>query len=305
MDGRLHLPIMTQVPLGIIQPFRNLGGHFKLGWHPFQKDLYEVLDYSYREGRDCLVLVTYHYSKSDKSLGCKGFGYDTEAAKSAALKLSETLRRTSRESVVPLYAVVVGIETDSDTLILHGYDGKALSMLDCLDWSGEELFGALEKLYPGMSRRVIRDFLPLLIGNIKHTAELTRKPRGLLDVYHKERVLAIGRGFDWLHMPNFALIIGPFSYDLRTPVLRAGEILLDNLLSGRLPNHDVVLITSALYRKNRLGVEAPWAAEKAKDLADECLEIIRRELPELAKHLSVLVGTTDMETRLFNNLSAK
>jgi len=26
MDGRLHLPVMTQTALGIIHPFRNLGG---------------------------------------------------------------------------------------------------------------------------------------------------------------------------------------------------------------------------------------------------------------------------------------
>lgn len=26
MDGRLNLPVITNTPLGIIQPFRNLGG---------------------------------------------------------------------------------------------------------------------------------------------------------------------------------------------------------------------------------------------------------------------------------------
>lgn len=32
MDGRIHIPWATQTPLGIIKPFRNLGGIFDLGW---------------------------------------------------------------------------------------------------------------------------------------------------------------------------------------------------------------------------------------------------------------------------------
>ena len=32
MDGRINIPIATNTPPGIIQPFRNLGGFFDLGW---------------------------------------------------------------------------------------------------------------------------------------------------------------------------------------------------------------------------------------------------------------------------------
>ncbi|MES9981651.1 MAG: hypothetical protein ABW107_23310, partial [Candidatus Thiodiazotropha sp. 6PLUC5] len=32
MDGRINIPIATNTPKGIIQPFRNLGGMFDLGW---------------------------------------------------------------------------------------------------------------------------------------------------------------------------------------------------------------------------------------------------------------------------------
>ena len=35
MDGRLNLPVATNTPSGIIQPFRNLGGRFDLGWPHF------------------------------------------------------------------------------------------------------------------------------------------------------------------------------------------------------------------------------------------------------------------------------
>jgi len=36
-------------------------------------------------------------------------------------------------------------------------------------------------------------------------------------------VIAVGRGFDWLHLPNKALIIGPFDHSWTTTVGRAGE----------------------------------------------------------------------------------
>ena len=31
MDGRIHIPHATRTPLGIITPFRNLGGYFRFG----------------------------------------------------------------------------------------------------------------------------------------------------------------------------------------------------------------------------------------------------------------------------------
>jgi carbonic anhydrase len=33
MDGRLHLPVATKTPLGIIQPWRNVGGKFDIAYH--------------------------------------------------------------------------------------------------------------------------------------------------------------------------------------------------------------------------------------------------------------------------------
>ena len=58
MDGRLHLPVITKTALGIIQPFRNLGGKFDLGWPFFQSKIDEWVQYSVGRGRHCLVFVT-------------------------------------------------------------------------------------------------------------------------------------------------------------------------------------------------------------------------------------------------------
>ena len=32
MDGRINIPVATGTPIGLLMPFRNLGGRFDLGW---------------------------------------------------------------------------------------------------------------------------------------------------------------------------------------------------------------------------------------------------------------------------------
>lgn len=81
MDGRLNLPLMTKTPWGIIQPFRNVGGIFDFGWPFFGQLIQNWIGYSVEKARDCLILVTYHWSKGDPHRGCKGFGYDVARAR--------------------------------------------------------------------------------------------------------------------------------------------------------------------------------------------------------------------------------
>jgi hypothetical protein len=66
MDGRLNLPVMTQTPVGIIQPLRNLGGVFDLGWPFLGEVVTDWVMYSMARGRDCIIFVTYHWSNGDK-----------------------------------------------------------------------------------------------------------------------------------------------------------------------------------------------------------------------------------------------
>src|SRR3989344_5287774 len=67
MDGRVHLPLMTHTPLGILKPWRNLGGKFDMGWPHFGLEVSTWVDQEVNAGRDCLIFVTYHFSKGDKS----------------------------------------------------------------------------------------------------------------------------------------------------------------------------------------------------------------------------------------------
>ena len=77
---------------------------------------------------------------------------------------------------------------------------------------------------------------------------------------HSEQVIAVGRGFDWLHVINKALIVGPFSVDWSSEVVTAAKIVLSNLKEGRAPKEDgTVLLVCAPYR--HYGVDAEVTAE--------------------------------------------
>ena len=89
MDGRIHLPHVTRTPMGIIQPFRNLGGIFDLGW-PYLGDLLaDTVQNAVSAGRRVLIIITYHYSRGAKERGCAGFNCDREAARAHARDMHE------------------------------------------------------------------------------------------------------------------------------------------------------------------------------------------------------------------------
>ena len=80
MDGRIHLPHATQTPLGIIQPYRNLGGIFDLGWPYLGDMLCDDINQALAQGRPVLVLISYHFSAGARERGCAGFQHDRDAA---------------------------------------------------------------------------------------------------------------------------------------------------------------------------------------------------------------------------------
>jgi hypothetical protein len=301
MDGRLNLALMTETPQGIIQPFRNIGGIFDLGWPFFGILMREWVEYAVSQGRNCLVLVTYHFSKGDPHRGCKGFAYDVSSAQKATEKLRRSFEHAFGPSHHIVYPIMVGIETDSDALILHGAHGT-LNMFSEVDLSKEDLILRLRALYPDMGERILHDFVPLLRGNQRHIRSLKAEQRTVLDSDHREQILGIGRGFDWLHLPNKALLVGPYSYDLRTPISTAASILLDNLEQGRIPkNEGVVLMTSAVYRSAG-GPEVNLAEDKARSLSAFALNAIEKDVPALMPYLTSLAGIVDMNTRHFHRL---
>lgn len=295
MDGRLHLPVMTQTAFGIIQPWRNLGGIFDLGWKPFALLIKEWVDYAVSRGRDVLMIITYHYARGDAHRGCRGFQYDVKAAQGFTADLKAQFDRVFGRRVV--YAIQCGVETDLDALILHGENGEVVDLGRVRDIKQSSLFNMLRELYPSMPERILRDFLPLIVGNIAHIAEVKSSRRPITDAEHKEWVLGIGRGFDWLHEINTALIVGPFDPNLAGAIETAAGIIKSNLDAGRISkDRGIVLMTSSPYR-DVAGPEKVLAEEHSKFLTRFSLDIIQQKVPEIVPFLQHLTVTVNMHTR--------
>lgn len=303
MDGRLHLPVMTETPLGIIQPFRNLGGKFDFGWPYFGELMEDWVMYAMSKGRPALLLVTYHFARGDAHRGCRGFDYNTNAARASARSLVDQFYRVFLGKSAA-YAVLVGIDTDLDALVLHGVNGETVDLAKIDAPTDDDLETMVRRLYPDMADRVVRDFLPLVKGNIDHIKAVKSSRRSLVDAEHKEWVLGVGRGFDWLHQINKALIVGPFSPNLDDPILKAASIIAGNVKAGRVSGKsDLVLLSVAPFH-DASGPGRNRAREKTLFFRSFAIdEVIKKHVPEILPRLRFLSATIDMNTRLFDFIS--
>lgn len=299
MDGRINIPIATRTPAGIISPFRNLGGMFNLGWPHLGEVLAHHVQTMVSQGRQVLVLVTYHYSQGDPQRGCAGFNYDTEAARAHTEEIRAQLEHTFGLGHGSVYPLVCGFETDQDALILHGADGAVLKVAELLESDRATLGLRLAGLLPDMPERMRADLIPLILGNMDHIAEVRKTPRAL-DIEHREWMICIGRGFDFLHIPNLALIIGPYSPDLADPVRKAAAIIEHNMAAGRVPDDGFLLLASAPYEE--IGVDRARAELKARFMAQFAAEVIAEAQPELARKMHVRTAVLDWRTRRLERL---
>ncbi len=299
MDGRLNLSVFTGIPAGILQPFRNVGGRFDLGWPFFQEVTGGTVQYAIKKGRQCLSISSYHFSAGDHHRGCAGFGYDTDAAQGAAFNLRDQFTKVFGDAKGrPVYALTVGIETDLESLIFHSLDGTTLDVSNLEPHTtSDELDRMIASLYPDMNSEMRADLLPLVEGNLKHVAVVRAEQKPLIDLEHREQIIAVGRGFDWLHEPNRALIIGPYSHEWPAAVRTAGTIVLGNLNAGRIPAESgVLLLVGALWRSEEREVGRRLKEEKVRYVAKTALAELQN-IPELKDHLKILAGVIDADTR--------
>ncbi len=126
MDGRLNLPVMADIPMGIITPYRNVGAKFSMGWVSLYEKVKSWLKYCIKEQKPALILATYHFSNTHEHLGCAGHKYDTEKARQNAFKFACQVNSVfGFGEDNPVNAIVVGINTDNDSLIFHSQDEKS------------------------------------------------------------------------------------------------------------------------------------------------------------------------------------
>jgi hypothetical protein len=284
-----------------------MGGIFDLG-DPYLGNLIErwVL-YAVSKKRKCLMLVTYHFSKGDHTRGCAGHGENTQEALRSAKQLVNqncvVFGELSQNSIV--YPIVLGVETDLDSLVLHGDEGQVFVVSDNLHLSPEEVMIRVKELYPRMPKDIMDDFLMLVLGNFEQVKSYQNNPKALLDLSHRESVVCIGRGFSWLHEPNKALIVGPYgnsSFSVEKAIETAGRIVLKNIKEGRVLKEDgVTVMCSSLY--NEEGMNRMRETLKAYSLYKIAKKVFSEKVPELGDcNLEFLVGTTKQEDLLFREI---
>ena len=289
MDGRIHLPYATETPQGVIEPIRNLGGMFDLGWPYLGEVLTDAVARAVAQGRRTLMLLTYHFSKGDPHRGCAGFGNDTAGALRHVYGVRTQVEQVFGKEHGTVYPLVVGFETDEDALILHGPghgpgpgpDGM-LNLAEEADANPDRLGAGLAALLPDMPGPMRADLLPLVLGNVRHIAEI-RAQRRAPTLEHTEWAMCVGRGFDFLHEPGIALIVGPYSPDLADPVRKAAAIIRHNMEQGRIPDDGFLLLASTPWREP--GPDRARAELKSRFLYDFTAGVIAQVDPGLARKM--------------------
>lgn len=274
MDGRVLFSSMTKTPVGIVKPFRAIGGKFEIWWPSFLGRVRHWIEKAVSIGSRSFIFVTYHFSASDAHLGCAGWKYDTVSARSHAERLQKALAFVFGEQ---LTAVIAGVETDRDILILHGQQGD-VSGESVIGKSNEEIRIAIAAAFPSMDPQAVEDLIPFLKGNAERVQELTVDQRNLEEKGHNERVVAIGQGFDWLAQENLALIINDADPNLADSVRVAASLIKKNLSEGP-AGDDATIFTCIPYREP--GMDYRQAVARAKGLQYFTEQVIQEAFPEL------------------------
>lgn len=300
MDGRINIPVATRTPKGIITPFRNLGGIFHLGWPHLGETLTNTIGQVVASGRQAVMMITYHYSRGDAQRGCAGFHYRTGDARAHTFGIRDEVASLFGHAHATVYPLVCGFETDEEALVLHGQQGQTLSMADLTADDLPGLPALLQQCLPDMPARMRADLLPLLEGNVAHIAALRQTERAL-DIEHREWMICVGRGFDWLHLPNVALIIGPYSPDLADPIRKAAGIIRSNMAAGRIPDDGFLILSSVPYED--IGVDRARAQLKSRFMARFAADVVQRDFPDLAARMTVRESVLNWHSRAVEPLT--
>jgi hypothetical protein len=279
-------------------PFRNLGGIFDLGWPHLGEVLAHHVQRMTGTGHRVLFLITYHWSRGNPKRGCAGFNYDTAAAIAHTQEIRRQMEHIFGSGHGTVYPLVCGFETDEEALAIHGSDGTVLDLANLAAADLATLEPRLAALLPDMPEQMRADLLPLLRGNLDHIAQVREQAarnERRLDIEHREWVICVGRGFDFLHTPNLALIIGPYSPDLADPLRKAAGIIKSNMEAGRIPSDGFLLLASVPY--DEIGVDRARAEMKSRFLSRFAADVVSEEFPELAGRMTTRTAVLDWRSR--------
>lgn len=297
MDGRLDFSRWTNLPSGIVQSIRSMGGKFELGHPMLRNRLLSHQQYTWKHGRSFLIVVTYHYSKSSNHLGCGGFDNRLHAARGFALELTEKIGKVFGRSEA-VYAICVGLETDDEALVFESLDAKMSLPVAMHSLSDEEYRLMFADFYPGMSGRIIRNITEMAMGNRMHVEQVRANPRPIEMHDHRESIIWVGPGSDFFHEPNRAIIIWPGSNHVREAIALASRIVYQNLLRGKVGfSPEALLIGSATYKEE--GADMDTAKLESQSYLELARDVIRSATPELEPYLRHMAGVVHLDTRRF------
>jgi len=305
MDGRVNLRRCCKIPFGLTTPYRNIGGRFSAGWPKFRDSLLEGYEYAHSMHVLACLLETYHFSESGKDLGCAGFGHNLEDAMEYLEGFLNEIKRAFPKMIWPF---LLGIETDSDALILHLEDGSKIDMRQVTNPTQSYFERILTQRCRSYPDQILMDIIPFLMGNIEHQEDLKRQGgRPTKAKRHNERCLGLGQGFDWNDKDNFMLILGPCDPALDKAIVRAAEIIENNLRGedGEVDEEERskggILLVSTPFRGRKLW-QRPSAVEQSRYLTRLALDSIQNNLPSMAGYFVPLVGVLDQDTRRFEEI---
>ena len=299
MDGRVHFAILTDMPLGIVHPFRNLGGVADVGMTTLNLRLKLIIEDARTQDEEILFVVTYHYAEGNHQRGCRAFGYDEDRARQNAIGIVRQVQRCLNGVVYP---IMIGLETDRHSLHFHG-NPNIDTCCDIGVMLGEhttttDMQSAVQtecaRLYPSASERMSKLLCEFMIGNARHIVKTRPEGRIETDLEHRECVLAIGEGFDWMHILNFALIIGDFTPHLKAAIRAAVDLLEENFRRDQLPGGQAVLFVSVPYGEDYF---RELITERARRLAQLAAQVVQSYNPEFAKRFHSLTAVVRRETR--------
>ncbi len=236
MDGRIAFPTFTETPLGFLRNFRNLGGQFNFGWKGLKAALTDAVWKSHEEGRGTLAIITYHYSKGDPKRGCAGHKCNIEASINGAMAFKKQIKNAYNGLPYRFFPIIVGIETDEESLQFHNGDGDSFNLATLHEEiTEEEMFEKLLSLYEYIPGDILADLIPLLMGNMKHIKKIRNSNRQITDLEHGEWIVGAGgaTAYDWLHVPNAAILVGQYNPNIERPIKEALGVIRKNWEPGK------------------------------------------------------------------------
>ncbi|NTV41156.1 MAG: hypothetical protein HGA61_02685 [Candidatus Moranbacteria bacterium] len=298
MDGRIAFPTFTETPLGFLRNFRNLGGQFNFGWKGLKAAVTDFVQKSHDEGRGSLGIVTYHYSKGDPKRGCAGHKCNVGASIDGAMAFKRQLRRAYEGLPFGFFPIVVGIETDEEALKLHNGGGDVFDLSQVsADITADAMFEKLLALYRHIPGNILDDLNPLLMGNVRHIKKVRSSERLPANLEHSEWIIGAGgaSAYDWLHVPNTALLVGQYNPNIERPIKEALGVVRKNWQPGK----KFLYMSAASYGGNNY---EQLVKDEVKYYARIILETAQTHYPELISDMfrvRALVDVRTQEMKLF------